>query len=103
MAAVTDTDSSVIVRTRIGVLTYLAPRDTQVTAPVLKALRSAAEQCMKAREFQVVIDLGAVQSVNSALLEALLDIQNELVRQGWRYRDFLPAGGTSAFVLEKPR
>ncbi len=74
--------SNEVLRTRIGVLTHLAPRESKMSPTVLSALLQAAGQCMENREFKIVIDLGAVQSANSALLEAILDIQAQVVRQG---------------------
>ncbi len=71
-----------VLRTRMGVLTYLAPREPKVTPAVVDALEQAAQECMASREFKIVVDLGAVQSISSKLLEAILGIQDLVVRQG---------------------
>ncbi len=71
-----------VLRTRIGVLTYLAPREPKLTGKALDALHEAVDACIRERDTQLVLDLGAVESVNSAALEALLDIQDNLVRRG---------------------
>jgi type IV pilus assembly protein PilB len=71
-----------ITRTRIGVLTYLAPNDSLTTEPVLTELKTAIESCVQSRETQMVIDLGAVQKLSSVALEILLDAQDQLMRIG---------------------
>ncbi len=71
-----------VVRTRIGVLTYLAPGDSLTTHEIIEALSSAAQHCMQAREVEVVIDLADVTRINSSAIESLLEIQDQLVRLG---------------------
>lgn len=71
-----------VLRTRIGVLTYLAPRTPRFSEDALKALQESVETCIAERDTQLVLDLGAVEVINSPALEALLDIQDSLVRRG---------------------
>jgi type IV pilus assembly protein PilB len=71
-----------VLRTRIGTMTYLAPRQAQGSnAPVVK-LDSAVENCLQTRELHVVLDLVNVASLDSAALEAIIDAQDTLVRAG---------------------
>ncbi len=71
-----------ILRTRVGVMTHLAPRASLNTEDVIQELIDASADCMEQREIQLVIDLSAVQVVNSQALEALIEIQDKLVRLG---------------------
>ncbi|MFW2374798.1 MAG: ATPase, T2SS/T4P/T4SS family [Gammaproteobacteria bacterium] len=82
MNAVDDTVVPKVMRSRIGVMTYLAPRGVLTDEPGIDELKAAVQACMEARETQIVIDLGMIQRLNSAALEALLEIQQQLVRMG---------------------
>ena len=82
MSATEEFLASQILRTRIGVITRLAPRASLVDEAALKDLRDAAEYCMERRETQLVLDLATVQVLNSAALDAMIDIQERLVRHG---------------------
>jgi type IV pilus assembly protein PilB len=82
MSATEEFLASQILRTRIGVITRLAPRASLVDEAALKDLRDAAEYCIGHRETQLVLDLATVQVLNSAALDAMIDIQERLVRHG---------------------
>ena len=82
MSASEESLESQILRTRIGVITRLAPRSSLVDAAALQDLRDTAEHCMAHRETQLVLDLATVQVLNSAALDAMIDIQERLVRHG---------------------
>ena len=82
MSATEEFLASQILRTRIGVITRLAPRTSLVDESALKDLRDAAEHCVAHRETQLVLDLATVQVLNSAALDAMIDIQERLVRHG---------------------
>ncbi|NNG11728.1 MAG: Flp pilus assembly complex ATPase component TadA [Halobacteria archaeon] len=71
-----------ILRTRVGVMTHLAPRSALNTEEIVQELVDATTDCIQQREIQLIIDLSAVQVVNSLALEALIDIQDKLVRLG---------------------
>lgn len=71
-----------IVRTRIGVNTYLAPTgplDEEAACPLL---RQVVEACLTARESNLVLDLSRVPTLTGAALETLLDIQDRCSRLG---------------------
>ena len=74
--------ASAVLRTRMGVMTYLAPRGILSSDTELQPLRNAIETCLQQWETQVVIDLSAVPLVHSPALEALLDAQEKLVKAG---------------------
>ncbi len=69
-------------RSRIGVLTYLAPKGSLTTKPLLDALQDAIGTCIELRETQLVVDLTAAQMINSAALDIMLTAQDQLVRLG---------------------
>ncbi len=71
-----------VLRTRIGVMTHLAPRASLNTSDIVQELVSATEDCMAQREIQLIIDLSAVQLISSQALEALINMQDKLVRLG---------------------
>ncbi len=71
-----------VLRTRVGVMTHLAPRTALVSMAEIQGLVSAASDCLQAGDTQLVVDLGSVRLLNSAALEALVDIQEQAVRLG---------------------
>jgi len=71
-----------VLRTRVGVMTHLAPRVSLNTEDIIQELVDVTADCMAHREINLVIDLSAVQIVNSQALETLIDIQDKLVRLG---------------------
>ncbi len=71
-----------ILRTRVGIMTHLAPRAALNNGDMVQELVEATSECLARREIQLVIDLSAVQVVNSVALEALIDLQDKLVRIG---------------------
>ena len=107
MSAVEDAVASEVLRTRMGVMTYLAPRSALSKTATLDELRCEAETCVSQGDAQLVIDLTSAQIVNSAVLEVLLDIQNLAVRAGgWLklanpnpiVQDILRISGVSDYV-----
>ena len=82
MSAVEQAADSEILRTRMGVMTHLAPRGALSEATTLAELQAETEACLMQGDVQLVIDLTAVKIINSAALELLLEIQNQSVRLG---------------------
>ncbi len=82
MSAAQENLTGEILRTRVGVMTHLAPRSALNTEEIIQELVDATTDCIQQREIQLIIDLSAVQVVNSRALEALIDIQDKLVRLG---------------------
>ena len=78
-------------RTRAGTVTHLAPSGSLTNDATIDALRASFEDCLNARETQVVIDLTSVPLVNSAALEAFLDFQDELLRLGGWFKVSRPS------------
>lgn len=68
--------------TQIGVMTYLAPRISLLEEAGLNDLKQAVDVCVAERNASLVVDLAVIQLVNSKAMEALLDIQDRLVRLG---------------------
>lgn len=69
-------------RTSIGVMTYLTPSGPFADKPGLEALKEAVAACMAERRLHLVLDLADVPTLNGLMVEALLDVQDELVRLG---------------------
>jgi type IV pilus assembly protein PilB len=82
MSAAKEAVATEILRSRIGVMTHLAPRSSLADEKTIGELRTEAESCLGQGDVQLVIDLAAVQLVNSAVLEALVDIQEQAMRLG---------------------
>ncbi len=71
-----------VISTRIGVMTYLAPKSSLASAAAIGELRDAVDACIVKREVQVVINLSSVEYLNSEALEMLLEMHTQLVRLG---------------------
>ncbi len=77
-----DHDPDIVLRSRIGVMTHLAPKGILSTDDELEPLRKAVDACLAEWETQVVIDLSTVPLLNSLALEALLEMQEKLAKVG---------------------
>ena len=75
-------DQAGIMRTQIGVMTYIAPHGNLLTEEGLRELQDCAALCMLENQINLVLDFSKVELVNSKLLNSLLDIQDKLVRLG---------------------
>jgi type IV pilus assembly protein PilB len=71
-----------VIRTRMGVMTYLAPSGVMASDDELDPLQRAIDECLKDWEIQVVVDLSAVPLIQSRALELLLDAQEKLAKAG---------------------
>jgi len=71
-----------VIRTRMGVMTYLAPVGAISSDKELAALSQALDDCLARWETQVVIDLTGVAMIRSSALEMLLDGQEQLAKAG---------------------
>ncbi|MGB5260496.1 MAG: ATPase, T2SS/T4P/T4SS family [Gammaproteobacteria bacterium] len=82
MSATPEAMSSAVLKTKVGVLTNLAPRASLTDAAIHSELTAAAVSSLRQGDVQLVVDLGSVQMLNSAALEMLADIQDRAVRLG---------------------
>jgi len=71
-----------IVRTRMGVVSYLAPSGVLASDEELAPLQAAFDESLEKWDTQVVLDLSSVPLVQSRALETLLDAQERLARAG---------------------
>lgn len=71
-----------IFRSRIGILTYLAPTGPLIEKEGLTQLKEIVDSCIAARETDLILDLSKVPLINGATLDTLLDIQDSLTRFG---------------------
>jgi type IV pilus assembly protein PilB len=82
MNAIATETPAPVPRTRIGVMTHLAPKGPLSEAGALAGLIATVDSCLQNRELQLVLDLTAVASLHSAALDTLLDLHDKLVRLG---------------------
>ena len=77
-------DDSVIglIRTKIGVMTHLAPRASRMGEAEAVEIRGVAKDCFDRGETHLVLDLASVGVLDSAVLEQLADIQDAAMRLG---------------------
>ncbi|MBI5441884.1 MAG: Flp pilus assembly complex ATPase component TadA [Deltaproteobacteria bacterium] len=71
-----------VLRTKVGVVTFLALPEPLTGAAAAGAFRKAFSSCLGAREVRLAVDLANSPTVDSAGLEALLDAHEELARMG---------------------
>ncbi len=71
-----------IVRSLIGVATYLAPDGPLNNSAAVAALREGIDACLASAQIHIVLDFVNVPLVNGALLEVLLDAHDQLTRVG---------------------
>jgi len=71
-----------IMRTRIGVITYLAPVGPFVEEEDLAILKKNISACIADQESNLVIDLSKVPALTGAALELMIDTQEQLNRMG---------------------
>ncbi len=71
-----------LIRTRIGVMTFLAPMKALTDPELVEELRVAVAHCLDDLEIRLVVDLAQVNLLNGAAVEALLDAHDQLVRFG---------------------
>ncbi len=82
MSVTAQSPSSRVSHSRTGMVTYLAPAGALTDDEILADLSQAAEECVRRREFQLVLDLIKAPQVNSAALEQILDLQDRLLKFG---------------------
>jgi anti-anti-sigma factor len=71
-----------IIRTNIGITTYLMPTGSLSDKESLAALRSAFDDCINAGVQKLVVNMERVPSLTGEILEFLLDTQDILVAKG---------------------
>ncbi len=71
-----------LIRTKIGVMTHLAPRASHLGEAEAAEIRGVAKKCFDRGETQLVLDLAAVGVLDSVVLEQLADIQDAAMRLG---------------------
>ena len=71
-----------IMRTRIGVITYLALIGPFIEEKDLAILKNKVASCIAAQESTLVIDLSKVPAMTGAALEFMIDTQEQLTRIG---------------------
>lgn len=81
-----------VVRSRIGINTYLAPHGSLSDPITLESLQHEVEQSFELGDIQLILDLIKVPSINSRVLELLVE---------WRDR-VLPKGGSLTVVNANP-
>ena len=67
---------------RAGVTAHITPTVSQIDDEVLGALKASFDACLASGDHQIMIDLNAVQLVNSIALEVMMDFQDQVMRLG---------------------
>jgi type IV pilus assembly protein PilB len=70
-----------VMRSRIGAMTYLAPRN-KLVGDSINDFKSIVSDCINNNEIHIIVDLTTTTQICSLALENLLDIQDELVKLG---------------------
>lgn len=70
-----------ITRSRVGAMTYIAPR-SKLIGNSTENLKSIILDCIDKNELHIIVDLATTSIVNSVALEILLDSQDELIKLG---------------------
>ena len=71
-----------VLHTRVGIISHLTPLAPLADAKAIDALRHQVDECIASREMQIVIDCSRLPTINSVALEALLEIQEQLLPVG---------------------
>ena len=71
MSATPEDIASAVLKTKVGVMTNLAPRASLTEEALNSELVAAATSSLRQGDVQLVVDLGSVQVLNSAALETL--------------------------------
>ena len=82
MSAAAELIAPAIVRTQSGLTTTYRPMEPLTDEAVLEQLHQSIEQALDSGETQIIVDLSAVPSLNSAALEEFLDYQDRFIRAG---------------------
>ncbi len=71
-----------VARSRLGVVTYLAPERSLDNAESIEGLDAAIHACVADNERNLVVDLSNVSLLTSAAIDGMLDAQERLARVG---------------------
>lgn len=82
MSAAAATPAREMMRSRVGAITYLTPKDALNDEKSVLALRAAADASIAAGETRLIIELSHVRLVDGRALETFLDLQDELLKIG---------------------
>jgi type IV pilus assembly protein PilB len=70
-----------VMRSRVGAMTYLAPRN-KLVGDSINNFDSIVSDCINKNEIHIVVDLAMTTQICSIALENFLDMQDELVKLG---------------------
>jgi len=82
MSASADTAAKAITRIRIGVATHVTPTRSFSGNEALQEFLLVVDECIESREFKIIIDFAAVQTIDSLAISALMDLQDRLMKLG---------------------
>ncbi len=81
MSAAEEYITQEIMCSRVGAMTYLAPK-SKLVGDSIEAFKSVVSDCINKNESHIIVDLATTVLINSAALETLLDTQDELMKLG---------------------
>lgn len=75
-----------VVRTQIGVITYLVPTGPFNGEDELRIIDKTVQACMAEREVNLVVDLSKIPTITGIALDFFLDIQDKLASLGGSFK-----------------
>ncbi|MGH1537498.1 MAG: ATPase, T2SS/T4P/T4SS family [Gammaproteobacteria bacterium] len=70
-----------VARSRVGTMTYLAPR-SKLVGDTVEVFKATILDCINKNELHIIVDFATTALINSTALEILLDTQDELIKLG---------------------
>ena len=74
--------SAAVNKVRIGVATHVAPKASLSGAEPLQDLLLVIDDCIEGGEYKIIVDLSAVQTIDSLAISAFMDLQDRLLKLG---------------------
>ncbi|MBT8113505.1 MAG: Flp pilus assembly complex ATPase component TadA [Gammaproteobacteria bacterium] len=81
MSAAEEYITQEVTRSRVGAMTYLAPRN-KLVGDSIESFKAVVSDCIEKNENHIIVDLATTALINSAALDVLLDAQDELIKLG---------------------
>jgi type IV pilus assembly protein PilB len=89
-------EATPVTRTRIGVATHVTPRASLTANEAVADFNGAIKDCIADGELKIIVDLSAVQTIDSLGIAALMDAQDQLLQKG----GWIKASGHNNMIAE---
>ena len=74
--------NNAVTRVRIGVATHVAPKGPLAGEEALQDFLLVIDECIEAGDYKIIVDLTAVQTIDSLAISAFMDLQDKLLKLG---------------------